>query len=451
LAQAPTPGDAGLHQLANSLASMQEMVPDDEESIHGLGLTLAEVRLRKAEARYRALVEQIPAITFLAPLDGSLSELYVSPQIEQMLGFTAKEWLDNPILWYQQLHPDDQDRWQTEFARTLNAGEHFRSDYRFLSRDGNVVWIHREAKVVSDEDGQPLFLQGVAFDITERMRFEEKLQQNNSQLALPRAARAEQRQAEQAREASTPPWSEQQQRMEREIESLRRELREPQNELRQLRGMLETLLKQPHEASTNSPESGPEFSLPQPAPKKPQHSIPVERPEPAQAARPEAATPIEQPGPGRPPRQETPAPTGLPRPQRRWPEEPAGLPENLSRRVQPPTSKQDRWYVVYHDAQGTSQMRAGTLEGVRKLLKGQNLNEMHDILVSRTRTGPFELLGSFPELRDLLRLGNDEQPHDDAVPATPAPRGALEWVQWLVPLVVGLATALIAAAFFSRT
>jgi PAS domain S-box-containing protein len=118
LAHALTPGDAGLHKLAHSLASMQETVPDDEESLIGLGLSPAEVQLRKAEARYRALVEQIPAITFLAPLDGSLSELYVSPQIEQMLGFTAKEWLENPILWYQQLHPDDQDRWQAEFART---------------------------------------------------------------------------------------------------------------------------------------------------------------------------------------------------------------------------------------------------------------------------------------------------------------------------------------------
>jgi PAS domain-containing protein len=51
-----------------------------------------------AEARYRALVEQIPAVTFLAPLDGSTSELRVSPQIEALLGFSAREWLDNPIL-----------------------------------------------------------------------------------------------------------------------------------------------------------------------------------------------------------------------------------------------------------------------------------------------------------------------------------------------------------------
>src|SRR5262249_58155738 len=79
------------------------------------GLSDRAVELRKAQARYRALVEQIPAITFMAPLDGTVSELYVSPQIEQMFGYTAEEWLSNPILWYDRLHPDDKNRWQEDF------------------------------------------------------------------------------------------------------------------------------------------------------------------------------------------------------------------------------------------------------------------------------------------------------------------------------------------------
>ncbi len=74
---------------------------------------------RRAEARYRALVEQIPAVTFMAALDGSASELYVSPQIEELLGFSAQEWLDEPFLWYRQLHPEDQARWVDDFARLL--------------------------------------------------------------------------------------------------------------------------------------------------------------------------------------------------------------------------------------------------------------------------------------------------------------------------------------------
>jgi PAS domain S-box-containing protein len=130
-------------------------------------------RLHRAEAQYRALVEQIPAVTFMAPLDGSTSELYVSPQIEELLGFSAQEWLEDPFLWYRQLHPEDQVRWTESFASTCFSGERFRAEFRFLARDGRVVWVHGEAKLVMDENGVPSFLHGVAFDITERKRAEE--------------------------------------------------------------------------------------------------------------------------------------------------------------------------------------------------------------------------------------------------------------------------------------
>jgi PAS domain-containing protein len=63
------------------------------------------------EARYRALVEQIPAIVFMAYLDRGIGEAYVSPQIEETLGFTQQEWLEDPVRWYQQIHPKDKDRW----------------------------------------------------------------------------------------------------------------------------------------------------------------------------------------------------------------------------------------------------------------------------------------------------------------------------------------------------
>ena len=142
----------------------------------------AEAQLRKMEARYRTLVEGIPAVTFMAALDEGVNELYVSPQIEALLGFSQKEWLENPILWYTQLHPEDRDRWHDEFARTCATGEPFRSVYRFLARDGRVVWVHGEAKVVRDEDGRPLFLQGVAFDITAIKQAEEDLKALNQTL-----------------------------------------------------------------------------------------------------------------------------------------------------------------------------------------------------------------------------------------------------------------------------
>jgi PAS domain S-box-containing protein len=154
---------------AGDVFSLVSLLTSGKQAANGSGAG----QLHRAEARYRALVEQIPAVTFMAPLDGSTSELYVSPQIEELLGFSAQEWLDDPFLWYRQLHPDDQARWTESFAQTCFSGERFRAEFRFLARDGRVVWVHGEAKLVMDENGAPSFLHGVAFDITERKRAEE--------------------------------------------------------------------------------------------------------------------------------------------------------------------------------------------------------------------------------------------------------------------------------------
>lgn len=134
-----------------------------------------EERLLAAEARFRTLVEQIPAVTFMAVLGEGMNEVYVSPHIETMLGFTQAEWLESPFLWYYQLHPDDRKLWNEEFTRGCQTGGPFRAECRFLSRSGQIVWVHGEARLVKDDQGRPQFLQGVAFDITENKRAQEVL------------------------------------------------------------------------------------------------------------------------------------------------------------------------------------------------------------------------------------------------------------------------------------
>jgi PAS domain S-box-containing protein len=134
-----------------------------------------EERVLAAEARFRTLVEQIPAVTFMAVLGEGLNEVYVSPHIEAMLGFTQSEWLENPSLWYYQLHSDDRKLWNEEFARGCQTGGPFRAECRFIARGGNTVWVHGEARLVKDDLGRPQVLQGVAFDITESKRAQEVL------------------------------------------------------------------------------------------------------------------------------------------------------------------------------------------------------------------------------------------------------------------------------------
>jgi PAS domain S-box-containing protein len=134
-----------------------------------------ETRFLKAEARYQVLLEQLPAVTFMAAFEDGFSEIYVSPQIETLLGYTVREWTEEPILWYDRLHWEDKDRWNAEFSRTIAWTEPFKGDYRFLAKDGHVVWIHGEAKIVRDTLGKPSFIQGIGYDITGMKRIEEEL------------------------------------------------------------------------------------------------------------------------------------------------------------------------------------------------------------------------------------------------------------------------------------
>ena len=132
------------------------------------------------EAKYRALVEQIPAVVFMAYLDRGIGEAYVSPQIEAALGFSREEWLEDPVRWYHHIHPDDKQRWSLEAAEMFLSGKPLRSSYRVIARDGRVVWFHCEARMMRRPDGEPWFIHGVAFDITDLKRTEASLQEERN-------------------------------------------------------------------------------------------------------------------------------------------------------------------------------------------------------------------------------------------------------------------------------
>jgi PAS domain S-box-containing protein len=137
-------------------------------------------RFPNLEARYKALVEQIPAVVFMAYLDRGIGEAYVSPQIEAALGFSQDEWLEDPVRWYKHIHPDDKDRWSTEAAEMFLTGKPLRSAYRVVSRYGRVIWFRCEAKMIRKENGEPWFIHGVGFDITDLKRTEEAWQEERN-------------------------------------------------------------------------------------------------------------------------------------------------------------------------------------------------------------------------------------------------------------------------------
>lgn len=135
----------------------------------------AEAALVEAEAKYRSLVERLPVVVYTSELGIAGVWHYVSPQIESLLGFTPEEWMADPHLWYQQIHPDDRDRQKTLEEQFHLRGEAFDSEYRIYTRDGRELWVRDTAHILPPREGGPPIVQGVLVDITERKRAEEAL------------------------------------------------------------------------------------------------------------------------------------------------------------------------------------------------------------------------------------------------------------------------------------
>ena len=143
----------------------------------------AEEALRESERRYRTLVEQTPAITYVEAIDEGEPRhevLYVSPQVEELLGYSTEEWTSDPGLLARTLHPEDRERVLAEDERTEQTGEPFLAEYRQLAKDGSVVWLRDEAVLVRGEGGEPLYWQGVMYDVTQRKTTEEEFRRSEA-------------------------------------------------------------------------------------------------------------------------------------------------------------------------------------------------------------------------------------------------------------------------------
>jgi PAS domain S-box-containing protein len=119
----------------------------------------AEEALIMSEERYRTLVEQLPTVTYMQEIENA-TLAYVSPQIESVLGYSPEEYLANPDLRSQTIHPEDRGWVLQEDMRTDETGEPYSVEYRKISHDGRVVWVRDDAVLVRDSEGRPLFWQG---------------------------------------------------------------------------------------------------------------------------------------------------------------------------------------------------------------------------------------------------------------------------------------------------
>jgi diguanylate cyclase (GGDEF)-like protein/PAS domain S-box-containing protein len=129
----------------------------------------------EAEAKYRSLVEHIPAVVYLDPVDEDAASIYVSPQVRDLLGIDPEVWLNDFYAWRHHVHPDDIDRAWDEYQEAYANHVPLNHEYRMVHEDGTVRWVLEQAFPIDDEHGDPWLIQGVIFDITERKSAEEQV------------------------------------------------------------------------------------------------------------------------------------------------------------------------------------------------------------------------------------------------------------------------------------
>ncbi|MBP7602797.1 MAG: PAS domain S-box protein [Spirochaetes bacterium] len=132
--------------------------------------------LHEAQEKYRALVEHVPAVTYISALDDASTTIYVSPQIKTILGIEPETFIKSPELFFAMMVEEDRPGVLEALKRAHHGGGTFVAEYRMRNPSGEIVWLRDEARVVRDERGTPLFMQGLMIDLTERKDMELALQ-----------------------------------------------------------------------------------------------------------------------------------------------------------------------------------------------------------------------------------------------------------------------------------
>ena len=134
--------------------------------------------LHVSESKYRDLLAHVPTVVYVADFGSHGSWRYVSPRVEELLGFSAEEWTSDPTFWWSRIHPDDRDLVEAEEIESWSIAGHQQVavEYRMKNRDGQDRWVRDEATVVRHDDGSPAYWSGFLTDVTDRRSLEAQLQ-----------------------------------------------------------------------------------------------------------------------------------------------------------------------------------------------------------------------------------------------------------------------------------
>ena len=138
--------------------------------------------LREANERLQYLVSSSPAVIYTSRPHGDYGATFISENVSALLGYQAREFIEDAAFWANRIHPEDAPRVMAGLAHLFDQGRHAH-EYRFLHQDGTYRWMRDEMKLVLDAGGNPLETIGYWIDITERKQAEEALQRRVLELS----------------------------------------------------------------------------------------------------------------------------------------------------------------------------------------------------------------------------------------------------------------------------
>ncbi|PYS49075.1 MAG: hypothetical protein DMF68_11210 [Acidobacteria bacterium] len=146
------------------------------------------LQLESERQRMDNIVANVPGVVWEAwgEPDAATQRIdFVSDYVEQMLGYSVEEWLETPNFWLTIVHPDDREqagrRTAEDFARGQSSGP---LEFRWVAKDGRVVWVEANYVVVKDDNGQSIGLRGITTDISEQKEAKEALRQSEGRYRL---------------------------------------------------------------------------------------------------------------------------------------------------------------------------------------------------------------------------------------------------------------------------
>lgn len=135
----------------------------------------AEQELRLASERLQYLLTSSPAVIFSTKPFEDFANTFISENVKAMVGYEAREFLENPNFWFSRVHPDDIERVHWELLK-LSRHKYSSFEYRFLHKNGTYHWFYEQVRLIHDDIGNPIECVGYRVDISERKQAELDLQ-----------------------------------------------------------------------------------------------------------------------------------------------------------------------------------------------------------------------------------------------------------------------------------